>query len=161
MAEVYDQDTKGERALLTLVEFGLALAAILVAASLFTNAVEILGAQLGLQQGAVGSVLAVVGTALPEGFNSIFWVKNGKDTLALGNVTGAMVFQSTIPVSVGVLFTRWDLAPLDLLAVGQALISGAFFYAILRHPVRLRAGHLLMCGAFYLIYLVVAVIVVV
>ena len=52
--------------LLTLLEFGFALAAILVAASLFTNAVEILGARLGLQQGAVGSVLAAVGTALPE-----------------------------------------------------------------------------------------------
>jgi hypothetical protein len=59
-------DEREVGSLLTLVEFGLALAAILVAASLFTNAVEILGARLGLQQGGVGSVLAAVGTALPE-----------------------------------------------------------------------------------------------
>jgi len=42
------------------------LVAILAAAVLFTNAVEILGERLGLGQGAVGSVLAAVGTALPE-----------------------------------------------------------------------------------------------
>jgi cation:H+ antiporter len=48
------------------LEFALALGAIVVAASLFTNAVEILGGRLNLGQGAVGSVLAAVGTALPE-----------------------------------------------------------------------------------------------
>jgi cation:H+ antiporter len=36
------------------------------AASLFTNAVEIMGSRLNMGQGAVGSVLAAVGTALPE-----------------------------------------------------------------------------------------------
>jgi cation:H+ antiporter len=48
------------------LEFALALGAIVVAASIFTNAVEILGGRLNLGQGAVGSVLAAVGTALPE-----------------------------------------------------------------------------------------------
>jgi hypothetical protein len=46
------------------VEFGFALAVILGAAVLFTNAVEILGGRLRLGQGAVGGVLAAVGTAL-------------------------------------------------------------------------------------------------
>src|SRR4051812_41363573 len=44
----------------------LSLVAILGAAVLFTNAVEMLGERLNLGQGAVGSVLAAVGTALPE-----------------------------------------------------------------------------------------------
>ena len=48
------------------LEFGFALVVILGAAVLFTNAVEILGGRLNLGQGAVGSVLAAVGTALPE-----------------------------------------------------------------------------------------------
>ena len=33
-----------------------------------------------------------------------------KDTLAMGNMTGAMVFQSSFPVTVGLLFTPWELA---------------------------------------------------
>ncbi len=48
------------------LEFAIALVAIVVAASIFTNAVEIIGGRLRLGQGAVGSVLAAVGTALPE-----------------------------------------------------------------------------------------------
>ena len=51
---------------MTIIELVLSLAAILGAAILFTNAVEILGDRLNLGAGAVGSVLAAVGTALPE-----------------------------------------------------------------------------------------------
>ena len=139
----------------------LALGLIVWGAHLFVEAVKHAAVAIGLPAGLIALILAPLATELPEKFNSIIWVKDGKDTLALGNVTGAMVFQSTIPVSVGVLFTRWDLAPLDLWAVGLALISGGYFYAILRHPVRLRAKYLLICGVFYLIYLVVAVFAVV
>ena len=51
---------------MTIIELILSLAAILGAAILFTNAVEIMGDRLNLGAGAVGSVLAAVGTALPE-----------------------------------------------------------------------------------------------
>src|ERR687884_1168459 len=51
---------------MTVIELLLSAAAIVVAAALFTNAVEILGERLNLGAGAVGSVLAAVGTALPE-----------------------------------------------------------------------------------------------
>jgi cation:H+ antiporter len=139
----------------------LALGMIVGGAHLFVDAVKHAAVAMGLPAGLISLVLAPLATELPEKFNSIFWVKDGKDTLALGNVTGAMVLQSTIPVSVGVLFMPWNLAPFDLLAVVLALVSGAYFYAILRHPVQLRATHLLVCGVFYLIYLVVAVFAVV
>ena len=51
---------------MSIIELILSLAAILGAAVIFTNAVEILGDRLGLGHGAVGSILAAVGTALPE-----------------------------------------------------------------------------------------------
>ena len=35
-------------------------------------------------------------------------MREGKDSLALGNISGAMVFQSTIPVGIGLIFTDWD-----------------------------------------------------
>ncbi len=52
--------------LLTIIQLVISLVAILGAAIVFTNAVEILGERLELGGGAVGSVLAAVGTALPE-----------------------------------------------------------------------------------------------
>ncbi|WP_297890005.1 hypothetical protein [Sulfurihydrogenibium sp.] len=39
--------------------------------------------------------------------------------MAVGNVAGAMVFQSTIPVSFGIVFTDWNIT-------GLALVSGIF-----------------------------------
>jgi cation:H+ antiporter len=134
------------------------LGAIIAGAHLFVDAVEHAAAGLGLPAGLIALVLAPLATELPEKFNSIFWIREGKDTLALGNVTGAMIFQSTVPVALGVLFTPWNLAPLDLFAVVLALASGGLFYLSLRLCGKLRAGRLMLGGLFYLAFVVGAVI---
>jgi cation:H+ antiporter len=134
------------------------LGAIIAGAHFFVDAVEHAAAGLGLPAGLIALVLAPLATELPEKFNSIFWIREGKDTLALGNVTGAMIFQSTVPVALGVLFTPWNLAPLDLFAVVLALASGGLFYLSLRLCGKLRAGRLMLGGLFYLAFVVGAVI---
>ena len=62
----------------------------------------------------------------------MLWIRQRKDTLALGNITGAMVFQSTFPVSIGLVFTTWHLTGDALVAGVLALVSGAVFYMTLR-----------------------------
>ena len=136
------------------------LGVILAGAHFFVDAVEHAAAGLGLPAGLIALVLAPLATELPEKFNSIFWMRNGKDTLALGNVTGAMMFQSTIPVAFGVVFTPWNLAPLDLFAVVLALVSGGLVYLSLRRSGKLRAGRLMLGGLFYLAFVMGGVIVV-
>ena len=42
--------------------------------------------------------------ASTEKFNSIIWVRQGKDTLAMANITGAMVFQASIATVVALAF---------------------------------------------------------
>jgi cation:H+ antiporter len=134
------------------------LGVIIAGAHFFVDAVEHAAAGLGLPAGLIALILAPLATELPEKFNSIFWMRDGKDTLALGNVTGAMMFQSTIPVAFGVLFTPWNLAPLDLFAVVLALASGGLVYLTLRLSGKLRAGRLMLGGLFYLAFVVGAVI---
>jgi len=134
------------------------LGAIIAGAHFFVDAVEHAAAGLGLPAGLIALILAPLATELPEKFNSIFWIREGKDTLALGNVTGAMVFQSTVPVAFGILFTPWNLAPLDLLAVVLALASGVLVYLSLRLSGKLRAGRLMLGGLFYLAFVVGALI---
>ena len=51
-------------------------------------------------------VLAPLATELPEKANSFFWVQDGKDALALGNITGAMAFQATLPIAFGLAADR-------------------------------------------------------
>jgi cation:H+ antiporter len=134
------------------------LALIVVGAHFFVDAVKHAAEGLGLPAGLIALVLAPLATELPEKFNSIFWIRDGKDTLAVGNMTGAMMFQSTIPVTFGILFTPWNLAPLDAFAVALALASGGFTYLMLKRSKKLKASHLMVGGAFYLAFVVGAVL---
>jgi len=83
----------------------IALILIVVGAQIFVDAVEHAAGSAGLPAGLVALVLAPLATELPEKINSVIRVRDSKDTLALGNITGAMVFQSTVPVTFGVLLS--------------------------------------------------------
>ena len=136
----------------------LALVLIVVGAQVFVEAVELSSEAVGLPAGLVALVLAPLATELPEKLNSLIWVRDGKDTLALGNITGAMVFQSTIPVIFGLLFTPWVLGPINLYSAALALISGAIVYLALRSEGPLHAWQLMIGGIFYVAFLAGAVV---
>jgi cation:H+ antiporter len=135
----------------------LSLLLMIVGAEIFVSAVEHGAEVASLPAGLVALVLAPLATELPEKLNSVIWIRDGKDTLALGNVTGAMVFQSTVPVTFGVLFTRWELGPMNVFSVVLALLSGSFVYVMLRRAGTLQAWHLMVGGLFYLAFLIGAV----
>src|SRR5262249_6845822 len=61
--------------------------------------------------------IAPLATELPETLNSVVWVRQGKDTLALGNITGAMVLQSMPLAAIGMVFTQWQLTAPALVAL--------------------------------------------
>src|SRR3989449_7327381 len=85
------------------VELGIALVLILVAAEVFTNGVEWIGENLGLSEGAVGSVLAAVGTALPETLLPLVAIlighASGKE-IGIGAILGAPFMLSTLAMFV-------------------------------------------------------------
>jgi cation:H+ antiporter len=107
------------------IQFVLSLAAIVGGAELFVTAVEEISKSLGLPLLVLALILAPLATELPEKANSVLWVRTGKDSLAVGNVTGAMAFQATIPVAFGLLVTPWALEPAAVGAGCIALIGGA------------------------------------
>jgi cation:H+ antiporter len=127
-------------------------------AHLFVGAVEHLSKSAGIPAGLIALVLAPLATELPEKFNSVIWLRDNKDTLAVGNITGAMVFQSTIPVSIGVLFTPWHLDFLSALAAVLAIISSIVFLGFLLRKAPLRAFVMLGAGSLYIVFVVTAVI---
>src|SRR5260370_23737075 len=91
-------------------------------------------------------------TELPEKYSSCVWMRSGKDHLALANITGAMVFQSCIPVALGLAFSPWHLSPSELLAGSIALVSSAILYLNLRDS-ELGTPTLMIGGAAYAIFL--------
>ena len=116
-----DPPTTLQIALQVIVGLGL----IIAGAELFVEELVVIAEGLGIGALALALVLAPLATELPEKANSVFWMRQSKDSLAVGNITGAMVFQSTIPVSVGLIFTEWELNRF-------ALAGGALAYVALR-----------------------------
>ena len=94
-------------------------------------------------------VFAPLATELPEKANSSFWVRDGKDSLALGNITGAMVFQSTMPVAFGLAFTTWELDRFAILSAALGLAGGIVAYWALRLQGRFSVPAILAWGALY------------
>ena len=68
-----------------------------------------------------------------------------------------MVFQSSFPVTIGLLLTPWHLAHEALLAAVIALLAGSVLYLTIRTRGRFTAPLLLVQGAFYLAYVIYVV----
>ena len=90
-----------------LLQTGAALVVIFLASQLFVHQLELVGPGLGLSPQLTALLLSPVATELPEILNAVIWVRQGKTALALGNISGAMMIQATIPSALGLFFTPW------------------------------------------------------
>jgi cation:H+ antiporter len=139
-----------------------ALVMIVAGAYVFVDAVEHISTEAGLNPALLALVIAPIATELPEKFNSLIWVRQNKDTLAMGNITGAMVFQSCIPTAIGVVLaaSAWTISQETLLSfasAGIAFVSTAVIFIPMVRRGSLTGVHLLIGGLFYAIYLVLVV----
>jgi cation:H+ antiporter len=133
----------------------LALALIVVGAQVFVGAVEHLSTAIGLDPTILALIIAPIATELPEKFNSVLWVRSGKDTLAMGNITGAMVFQSCLPTVLGLLFTSWTFSSESAIyfaSAGVAFASTILIFGTMLRRGTLSAWTLLIGGPLYLLY---------
>ncbi len=124
----------------------------------FVKSLEHVSTAFGMDPLLFALILAPIATELPEKFNSVTWTWKGRDTLAIGNITGAMVFQSTFPVSVGLLFTDWRLTGLALFSAVLALTSALIVLGQLAFRKRLSPITLILGGGLYLVYMGVLIL---
>jgi len=155
----YRSDPATPRLRVVNLQVVVAVAMIIGGAYVFVDAVGQISSAAGLDPVLLSLVIAPIATELPEKFNSLIWVRVNKDTLAMGNITGAMVFQSCIPTSIGVLLaaSAWTVSQESLLSFASAGIAFASTAAIFVPMARrgsLSGRHLLIGGGFYLVYLV-------
>ena len=99
------------------------LGGLALGAHLFVMAADSTAQLLAISPLILALLIAPLATELPEMSNSFLWLYQKKDRLAVGNVTGAMVFQGTVPVSVGLVGTEWTLAPSALLTMVLAVLA--------------------------------------
>lgn len=142
-----------------------ALALIVGGAAAFVGSVEQVAQAIGVSEVLLALVIAPIATELPEKFNSVLWVRQGKDTLAMGNITGAMVFQASIPTVVALVLAprAWVAGPGTYTAfasAGIAFLASAAIFIPMARTGRLLGRGLLVGGLFYLAYLAIVLTVV-
>ena len=130
------------------------VAALIVFSHFFVEQIKFFAHVFSINPLILSLILAPIATELPEKFNSVLWIKQSKDTLALGNITGAMVFQSCIPTAIGILLTPWVFGMESLVNIGLVYISTFIIFIDLYKDKKFCPRMLLYCGAFYLVYIV-------
>ncbi len=130
------------------------LGLLLFSAHHFVEVLKEISSRLNFPAFVISLLLTPLATELPEKFNSWMWIRQKKDTLAVGNVSGALVFQSTFPVSIGLLFTSWHItSAISYLTFVFCLISaGIVLFASKKNKLTFKT--FLLGGLFYLAYLV-------
>ncbi len=136
-----------------IIQVLLALVAILAGAELFVKNIEVVSKGLGISTLALSIIVTPIATELPEKFNSVIWISKNKDTLSLGNITGAMVFQSCIPVSIGLLATDWKLDTITIVSALLALSSSLVTFLWIKAKKYLNPVPLMTGGLFYAIFI--------
>ena len=132
-----------------VAQVALGTAGMIWGAHVFVDNLTLLSAGIGLEPVVLSILLSPVATELPEIMNAVLWVRQGKEDLAVGNVSGSMLVQSAVPCSLGLAFSRWELSLGPLLAIAAIFVSTLFVFANLR-AARLNAQRLLFSGLPYL-----------
>ena len=144
--------------LVCTIQLLVGLGAMVGGAHLFVEELLHIADSLGVEAVVLALILAPLATELPEKVNSFFWVREGKDSLALGNITGAMVFQSTIPVGIGLIFTDWELSGNAALSVVLGLIGGFLAYEMLHRRGRFGLAPVIAWFVLYTAYIMVVAV---
>ena len=125
-----------------------ALVVIFFASQLFVHQLETVGPWLGMSPQLVALLLSPIATELPEILNAVIWVRQGKTSLALGNISGAMMIQATVPSALGLFFTSWLLSPALLWAAAVTMAAIVVMLVLLKRHA-LTAKRLFAMAALY------------
>jgi cation:H+ antiporter len=136
------------------VQLGMALALLVYGAKGFIHGVEGVSALLGISALLLSLLIVPIATELPEKVNSIIWIRKRKDTLAFGNITGAMVFQGTLLPAIGIMLTPWQPRIEVLTGIVITLAATAWLRLNARDN-GLPVWALLVNGALYATFLII------
>jgi len=135
------------------VQLILSLAIIIFGAHLFVEYVQKVATLIGISALVLSIIITPIATELPEKLNSVIWIGKKKDTLAIGNITGAMVFQSSVPVVFGIIFTPWDLKGITMVSAILAFSSAVLNLLWVKIKKSVNPFALLFGGVLYIIFI--------
>jgi len=128
-----------------------ALAVIAVASRTFVGQLENIGTHMGVSPQLIALILSPVATELPETLNALIWVRQGRERLALANISGAMMIQTTVPAGLGVLFTTWRFDPPLVIGASTATAAVILLWLMFRRK-RVSGASLVPLGLLYVLF---------
>lgn len=131
-----------------LLQTVIALVVIAIASHTFVKQIEAIGVAFQLSPHLVALVLSPVATELPETVNALIWMRQGKERLALANISGAMMIQATIPSSLALFATPW-LFDAPLMVAGVLTGAAVIFLWWLFRRGQVDARWIVPVGALY------------
>ncbi len=137
---------------ISLLQVLIALFGLVLGAHFFVVGLDQVTREIRLSEFLLSVLITPVATELPEVFNSVIWIRRGRDTLALGNVTGAMAFQASVVPALGMLVTRWQLSGQELVTAVAAWMGVLWILWASRGQV-LKRHHLIFGMGIYLAFL--------
>jgi cation:H+ antiporter len=137
--------------LLAGVQTGLALAVIFTASRIFVSQLEIIGLRLGAPPQLAALLLSPIATEMPETMNAIIWVRQGRENMALANISGAMMIQATIPAALGLFGTSWLFDRSLILAGAMTTIAVLALFLLFRGG-RITGKRLSLASLLYLVF---------
>ena len=136
----------------------IALVVIAVASHSFVDQLESIGTHLGVSPQLVALILSPVATELPETLNALIWVRQGRERLALANISGAMMIQATVPAGLGVFFTTWRFDSPLVIAASTATTAVVLLWLMFRRQ-RVSGISLIPLGLLYVLFAIIVALV--
>lgn len=138
--------------LMILLQVIISLVVIAGATHLFIAQLETLSTIFAIPPHIVALLLSPIATELPEIMNALIWVRQGKERLALANISGSMMIQATLPSALGIFFTPW-LFDGPLLASGIITALAIVYLLFVFRSQKVDSRLLIISSGFYLLFI--------
>lgn len=133
---------------LVILQVVIALFGLMLGAHFFVLGLKAVTERIAIPEFFLSVLITPVATELPEVFNSVIWIRRGRNHLALGNVSGAMAFQASVVPALGILMTPWRLGTAELYPAVFAWLGAVWILGSSRRG-RIRRSHLVGAACLY------------
>ena len=141
-------------AVLVFTQMTVSLVVTVLASRWFVSSLTAASAQAGIPPLIVSLIVSPVATELPEAMNVILWMRRGLDELAVSNVIGAMIFQTSVASAIAMLASPWRLDNHAYAACIATALPVAIVLLVASTRRRLNAVTLFACGLFYVAFVI-------
>lgn len=138
-----------------VVQLLIGLGLMIAGAKGFVIGVEDLAEILHFPVIVLSLLIVPIATELPEKVNSITWIRQGKDTMAVGNITGAMVFQGSILPAIGIFLTPWTTNLTVTTSSVITLLASGWIYLLIAIKIKITPLLLIANGILYSLFLII------